>query len=51
MAQEVDQVPALAAPRIEHAAAPIEASLEQLVEQVDVDVAELRAELGTGEDS
>jgi hypothetical protein len=44
--QEVDQIAAVTASGIEHAAARVESASQDLVEQVDVDVAELQAELG-----
>ena len=45
MLQEVDQIPAVAAAGVEHARARIEPAAQQLIEDVDVDVAELRAQL------
>ena len=45
--KQIDQIPAVAAPGIEHAATRIEAAAHDLIEEVDVDVAELRAQLAT----
>ncbi len=41
MLQQVDQIAAIAAPGIEHALPPIEAAAQDLIEEVDVDIAEL----------
>jgi hypothetical protein len=41
--QEVGQIASGAAARIEHAPAMVESAAEQLIEQIDVDLAELRS--------
>ena len=41
MLQQVDQIAAVAAPGIEHALPRIEAPAQDLIEEVDVDIAEL----------
>ena len=43
--QEVDQVPAVAAAGVEHARAGVEPAAKNLIEEIDVDVAELRPQL------
>jgi hypothetical protein len=47
-AQEVDQVSAIATSGIEYAASRIEPAFQDLVEEIDVDLAERRAELLAG---
>jgi hypothetical protein len=43
--KEIDEVPALAAPRIEYAHTRTDPATQQLIEQVNVDVAELRSKV------
>jgi hypothetical protein len=43
--KEIDEVAALAAPRIEDAHTRTDPATQQLIEQVDVDVAELRSKV------
>ena len=48
VAQEIDQIAAITHPGIEHPRAVIEAALQNLIEEVDVDLAELGSEVGAG---
>ena len=43
--QQIDQISSVAAAGIEHARPRVEASAQQLIEEIDVDVAELRPQL------
>ena len=47
MLQEVDQIPAVAAPGVEHTRTRVEPAAKNLIEEVDVDVAELRSQFAT----
>jgi hypothetical protein len=46
--QEERQIPTGAAPGIEHASSPVEPAAQQLIEQIDIDLAELGAQVGGG---
>ena len=46
--EKIGQVASVAAAGVEHPAAPIEPAAEQLIEQIDIDVAELGAKLAAG---
>jgi len=48
VAQKIDQIASIACAGVHHSAAAVEAPLQNLIEEIDVDLAELRSEVGAG---
>jgi hypothetical protein len=46
MPKEIPQIAAVAAPGVEYTPSAIEPAAKELIEEVDIDLAELRSELG-----
>jgi hypothetical protein len=43
--QKIDEIPPLATARVQHAAAPVETPAQELIEEIDVDLAKLSLDL------